>query len=132
MKKIIMLIIAVTLLFPVVMSAKKESKAKINFVEKSYNFGNLKENAGPVSHEFIFVNDGNDNLNVHDATAQCGCTKPEYPKNPIAPGKSGKIKVTFNPIGQPLGAFEKVVTVRTNAKGGKVRLKIFGNIVPKK
>ena len=110
--------------------AKEKTQAKINFTEKSHNFGIVKEDGGPVSYEFEFLNDGDGNLIIYEATAQCGCTKPEYPKSPVAPGKKGKIKVTYNPIGRP-GPFEKMVTVKSNAKGGKARLKISGNVTPK-
>lgn len=122
--------IAVLALVPAVAMAKEKTQAKISFTEKSHNFGTVKEEGGPVSYEFQFVNDGDGNLIVYEATAQCGCTKPEYPKNPVAPGKKGVIKVTYNPIGRP-GPFEKTVTVKTNAKGGKSRLKISGNVMPK-
>lgn len=131
MKKIILLIAVTVLSSLAVVNAKDKKEAKISFPEKSYNFGVVKEDGGPVSHEFSFTNEGSGNLIIYEASAQCGCTKPEYPKNPVAPGKSSKIKVTYNPIGRP-GPFEKVVTVKTNAKGGKVRLKISGNVTPKK
>ena len=131
MKKIILLIAVAILSSLAVVNAKDKKEAKIVFAEKSHNFGVVKEDGGPVSHEFTFTNDGTGNLIIYEASAQCGCTKPEYPKNPVAPGKGSKIKVTYNPIGRP-GPFEKVVTVKTNAKGGKVRLKISGNVTPKK
>ena len=130
MRKYLFLLIAVLALVPTVAMAKEKTQAKISFTEKSHNFGTVKEEGGPVSYEFQFVNDGDGNLIVYEATAQCGCTKPEYPKNPVAPGKKGVIKVTYNPIGRP-GPFEKTVTVKTNAKGGKSRLKISGNVMPK-
>ncbi|MBD5329655.1 MAG: DUF1573 domain-containing protein [Bacteroides sp.] len=130
MRKYLFLLIAVLALVPAVAMAKEKTQAKISFTEKSHNFGTVKEEGGPVSYEFQFVNDGDGNLIVYEATAQCGCTKPEYPKNPVAPGKKGVIKVTYNPIGRP-GPFEKTVTVKTNAKGGKSRLKISGNVMPK-
>ena len=82
-----------------------------------------------VSHEFEFTNVGDGNLIIIEATATCGCTRPEYPKNPIAPGKKGKIKVTYNPIGRQ-GAIDRVVTVKTNGSPKKVRLKLKGNVVP--
>lgn len=110
--------------------AKEKTQAKISFAEKNHNFGIIKEDGGPVSHEFEFLNDGTGNLIIYEASAQCGCTKPEFPKSPVAPGKKGKIKVTYNPIGRP-GPFEKTVTVKTNAKGGKARIKISGNVTPK-
>lgn len=104
-------------------------KAKVNFTEYRYDFGNVKEKSGPVSHEFVFTNNGDGNLIIIDATATCGCTKPEYPKNPIAPGKKGKIKVTYNPVGRP-GPIDRTVTVKTNGSPKKVRLKIVGNVIP--
>lgn len=131
MKKLkYLLLIAATIFMILPAIAKDKAEASINFSEKRHNFGTVKEDGGPVSYEFTFVNDGNGNLIIYEATAQCGCTKPEYPKNPIAPGKSGKIKVTYNPIGRP-GPFEKVVTVRTNGKPAKNRLKISGTVNPK-
>ena len=90
--------------------AAEGDKASISFGEKVYNFGNIREDGGPVSCEFEFVNTGSSNLVVISATAECGCTTPEFPKQPIAPGKKGKIKVTYNPLGRP-GGFDKVVTV---------------------
>lgn len=109
---------------------KNDGNAMIRFTEQTYDFGNIKEKGGPVSHEFEFVNVGNGNLVILDATAECGCTRPEYPKNPIAPGKKSKVKVTYNPLGRP-GAFSKDVTVKTNGSPRKVRIKIRGNVIPK-
>lgn len=106
-------------------------KASAAFGEKIHDFGNVKEDGGPVSCEFEFENTGGGNLVVISATAECGCTTPEFPKQPIAPGKKGKIKVTYNPLGRP-GGFDKVVTVKTNGKPAKVRLKVRGSVIPKK
>lgn len=122
-----LLLMAVSSVF--LMSADKP-KATIKFAEKVYDFGTIREDAGPVTHKFDFVNDGTANLVIVDATAQCGCTTPSYPKNAVAPGKTGQISVTYNPLGRP-GAFDKVVTVRTNGKPGKVHLKIRGSVMPK-
>lgn len=104
-------------------------KAKIGFTEYRHDFGNVKEKDGAVSHEFTFSNEGDGNLIIIDATATCGCTRPEYPKHPIAPGKKGKIKVTYNPAGRP-GPIDRTVTVKTNGSPKKVRLKIVGNVIP--
>ncbi len=114
----------------VVMAGGNE-KGTMKFEETIHDFGNVKEDGGPVTCEFPFVNEGNANLVVISATAECGCTKPSFPKQPVAPGKSGKISVTYNPIGRP-GAFSKVITVKTNGKPSKVRLKIRGSVIPKR
>ncbi|MDE5869261.1 MAG: DUF1573 domain-containing protein, partial [Muribaculaceae bacterium] len=93
LKYLLLLAVTVCMILPAI--AKEKGESKISFSEKRHNFGTVKEDGGPVSCEFQFVNDGDGNLIIYEATAQCGCTKPEYPKNPLAPGKSGKIKVTY-------------------------------------
>lgn len=130
MKKIILALALCGLVFAALPAAAKK-KAEITFKEMSYNFGNVRERGGEVSHEFVFENTGDANLVILDATADCGCTVPSYPKNPVAPGKKGKIKVTFNPLLRP-GGFTKVVTVKSNAKNKRVRLKITGVVNPNK
>lgn len=110
--------------------AKDKDKPQMDFAHTSHDFGVVKEDGGPVSYEFQFTNTGKSNLVVISATAQCGCTKPEFPEQPIAPGKTGVIKVTYNPLGRP-GAFSKIVTVKSNADSPKVRLKIKGTVMPK-
>lgn len=133
MKKIISIAIflgmAVSLLSIGAYGASKK-KGEMSFAETVHDFGNIKENGGAVSVEFPFTNTGDANLLIYEAKAECGCTTPDYPQAPIAPGKSGRIKVTYNPLGRP-GAFDKVITVRTNGKPGKVRLKIRGTVIPK-
>ncbi len=107
-------------------SATKD-KGRIDFPTKSYDFGTLTDRNKPVSHEFEFENTGEGTLVILEAKAECGCTKPDYPKAPISSGKKGRIKVTFNPTGFR-GAFEKTVTVRTNGDPKRVKLKIRGII----
>lgn len=108
-----------------------DGQAKIKFTETKHDFGIVNENAGSVSHEFEFINTGNANLLIYDVTTQCGCTRPEFPKNPIAPGKKGKIKVTYLPKGRP-GSFNRKVTVYTNGKPAKTSVNVAGSVVPEK
>lgn len=124
---IIMMVVAAVL---TTVAAATDGKPKIEFEEVVYNFGNIQESKGKAVHNFEFTNSGTGNLVIVDATAQCGCTRPEFPKQPIAPGKKGVIKVTYNPLGRP-GSFDKTVTVKTNGSPSKVRLKIRGTVVPK-
>lgn len=113
----------------VVAFAAEKGKASMKFEETTHEFGTIKEKGGPVECEFPFVNSGDANLVIISASAQCGCTRPSFPKKPVAPGKKGVIKVTYNPIGRP-GAFTKTVTIKTNGKPGTVRLKIRGTVMP--
>ncbi len=104
--------------------------AEATFTVKSHDFGTIKEAKGPVSCTFEFTNTGDKPLLIIDATASCGCTRPEYPSKPIKPGKKGKIKVTYSPIGRP-GAFKKTVKVKTNGRERTITLRIEGTVVPK-
>ena len=98
--------------------------------QKKHDFGTVKEEGGPVTTEFAFVNTGDTPLVIISATASCGCTHPKYPTDPIKPGGKGVIKVTYLPKGRP-GEFNKSIKVRTNAKNAKkVTLKISGVVIP--
>lgn len=114
------------LLLAVPAYAKKE--ACIEFKEKSFDFGQVSLKKGRVSHEFTFTNSGDKNLTITNARADCGCTRPEYNDSPVAPGKSGSVKVTFVPNGK--GHFSKKVTITTNGSPRKTRLIIKGEVVP--
>lgn len=106
--------------------------ARITFETKTHDFQTISEDKGPVSCEFEFTNTGSDPLMIINASASCGCTRPEFPKKPVAPGKKGKIKVTYNPLGRP-GEFTKQITVRTNSsekKERKITLRITGFVNP--
>lgn len=128
MKKYLYLL---TVIAALVMPMALNAKSHIKFDNKSHDFGTIREDGGPATCEFNFVNDGDEPLVIIDAKAECGCTSPEIPLQPIAPGKSGKVKVTYNPDGRP-GEFVKNVKVSTNdPKNKKLRLKISGNVVPR-
>ena len=92
MRRIIFVIMALALVAPVSLHARKKQNADISFKETVYDFGSVPERGGKVSHVFEFVNTGNANLVIKDVTAECGCTTPEYPQNPIAPGKKGVVE----------------------------------------
>ena len=104
--------------------------AEATFEFKNHDFGTIKEANGPVSCTFEFTNSGDKPLLIIDATASCGCTRPEYPTKPIKPGKKGKIKVTYSPIGRP-GAFTKNVKIKTNGRERSTTLRIKGTVIPK-
>ena len=110
--------------------AGDKGKGKIQFEQTTFDFGNIREDGGKVTHEFTFINAGDKPIKINSARAECGCTTPVYPKEEIKPGEKGVIKVTYNPMGRP-GGFTKVVTVRCTGNPGKVNLKIRGTVLPK-
>jgi hypothetical protein len=105
----------------------QSDKANIRFTTTEHDFGVIEENAGPVSYEFIFSNDGSLPLILSRVQASCGCTSPEWTKEPIMPGKLGSINVRFDPKGRP-GPFTKTITVFSNAENKSVILKISGYV----
>ena len=120
-----------TLCLAAISAMADESYAEATFEVKSHDFGTIKEANGPVTCTFEFTNTGDKPLLIIDATASCGCTRPEFPTKPIKPGKKGKIKVTYSPIGRP-GAFKKTVKIKTNGKERTTTLRIEGTVIPKK
>ncbi len=88
------------------------------------------EQGKPVTVEFEFTNPSMVPLIISSVRPNCGCTVADYPKEPVAPGKSGKIVVTFNAAGS--GAFTKSTTVTSNASEGQTSLILKGELVAKK
>lgn len=105
------------------------SAQTIDFVSTEYDYGNIKEDDGVAYHEFEFVNNGTAPLIIQKVNSSCGCTTPEWSKAPVAPGKSGKIKVGYNASGRP-NKFSKTITVISNAKTQSVILRIKGFVIP--
>ena len=108
------------------------AQAEIKFEKLAHDFGNFPESSPVVSCTFTFTNTGDKPLVINQAVASCGCTVPEYTKDPIQPGKKGEIKVTYNGTGKFPGHFKKSITVRTNGKVEMTRLYIEGTMDEKK
>ncbi len=122
-----------TLIFVAVMTASSafaSGAPKIKLTEKSFDFGTIREADGEVSHDFVIENIGDSPLIITSASASCGCTTPLIPKEPVKKGEKATIRVTYNPAGRP-GEFSKDITVRSNAKPSKFKLKITGTVLPK-
>lgn len=110
--------------------AHAAAKGDARFATTTIDMGTISENGGAKSVQFQFTNIGDGNLVIVGASAQCGCTRPEYSEAPVAPGKKGSVKVTYNPKGRP-GSFVKTVTVRfAGARKGKIILRIKGTVKP--
>jgi len=118
----------------VMSSCKDEDKAfsgiypVMAFDEQQHDFGDINE-GDVVTHIFSFKNTGATNLIISNAVGSCGCTIPEYPKEPIEPGASGEMKVSFNSTGKS-GHQSKTVNITANTKTGKETLTIKASITP--
>ncbi len=105
-------------------------KAKIEFDKTSHNFGTIPENGGAAVYDFKFTNTGTVPLILTNVRAGCGCTTPEWDRKPVAPGESGLIKVSYNPLGRP-GSFIKSIAVNSNASNSVETLTIRGKVTRK-
>lgn len=126
MKRLVLFLLACAM---TVATTWADGFAQATFSNRSHDFGVIKEDRGPVTHVFEFTNTGDKPLIIVEATASCGCTRPEYSTKPIKPGKKGKIKVTYSPLGRP-GAFRKTVKVKTNGNEPRTTLIIEGTVTP--
>lgn len=99
----------------------------ITFESLEYDFGKITQGE-VVSVDFHFRNTGKANLIISGASGSCGCTVPKWPKEPIAPNKTGIIHVVFDSEGKR-GYQEKTITVATNCEPATILLKIKGEII---
>jgi LEA14-like dessication related protein len=102
----------------------------VSFEKTEHDFGKISEEKGSVTYEFKFTNTGGSPVIVSNVKASCGCTTPDWSKDPILPGKSGFVKATYDPKNRP-GAFSKSVTVTSNAENSTVVLIIKGDVIPR-
>ncbi len=100
--------------------------AKFKFATETHDFGELKE--GPeAKYAFEFTNVGKEPLIIQNATGSCGCTVPDWPKQPILPGKKGVINVTYHTQGR-VGPFMKDVYIQYNGSAERYTLHIKGTV----
>lgn len=124
------IILSAALLFIVSALIAQQNVAQIKFKTDKYNYGTIKEDDGVANYEFEFTNTGTSPLLVQRVSTSCGCTTPDWSKEPIAPGKTGKVKVGYDPKGRP-GPFNKTVSVYSNADQNVIVLQISGEVIPR-
>lgn len=100
--------------------AEVESNAKMEFEKEVHDYGEIKQN-GDGTCEFEFTNTGTEPLMISNAKGSCGCTVPEWPREPIAPGEKGVIKVKYDT--KRVGPIGKSVTIQSNAPTKTLRIK---------
>lgn len=102
----------------------------MKFEQETWDFGTIREEAGPVSHTFEFTNTGKTPFVIENVVTTCGCTTPEYTKAPVRPSQKGSIEITYNPLGRP-GKFRKEITVMSNNRANRNVLVITGDVLPR-
>ncbi|HRE76053.1 MAG TPA: DUF1573 domain-containing protein [Flavobacteriales bacterium] len=104
-----------------------QKNTRISFATYAHDFGTVKQNS-TNKFAFKFTNTGDEPLLITSAVGSCGCTVPNYPKDPIAPGKSATIDVEYKP-GLQKDAQEKKVTVTANTEPSQTILTIKANVI---
>jgi len=104
-------------------------QGKFHFKSETHDYGEVPE--GPqAEYDFEFKNVGKQPIVISEAHGSCGCTVPQWPHEPIKPGKKGKIHVTYNTAGRP-GPIQKDVYITSNAEQSPMVLHIRGTVTPK-
>ncbi|MFN8711717.1 MAG: DUF1573 domain-containing protein [Bacteroidota bacterium] len=98
----------------------------MEFTTETIEFGAITQ-GDIITREFRFTNKGKQPLIITNVLVTCGCTDPQYPKTPVAPGKTGTITVTFKSEGK-LGIQDKAITVQSNNRDGDVVLHLKGDV----
>ena len=129
MKKLALLFSFFTLAL-VYQAQAQTSGAVISFKENSIDFGDITQGQ-QVAHTFVLTNTGNQPLIISNVAATCGCTVPSWPKEPVAPGKSAEIKVSFNSAGK-VGQQNSVVRIYSNASEPIEKVSLISNVLTPK
>lgn len=98
------------------------------WLEQKHDFGAFDEDLGTVYCDFRLVNASDEPIAIINARANCGCTKPEYSRAPIAPGDTAVIRVGFDPKGRP-GRFVKYINVDLDSNPKRSSLSIQGTVI---
>lgn len=113
-----------------IQAQEKPASSQDSIIFKSivHDYGTIAQGSDG-SCEFDFTNKGKSPIILSNVHASCGCTVPEWPKEPILPGKTSSIKVKYNTAN--MGSFGKTITVSSNAANSSVVLTIKGNVIVK-
>jgi hypothetical protein len=110
-------------------SKTTEASATIKFEKMEHDFGNIEFNSDGRCH-FEFTNTGKVPLMINNVRTSCGCTRPEWPREPVMPGEKGRIGITYNT--KIAGNFTKSITVYSNTASSPGKLFVKGTVEPSK
>lgn len=104
-----------------------ENLTEIKFENELYDFGEITQGE-KVKFTYQFTNVGESDLVISSAKGSCGCTVPDWPRKPIAPGESAEIRVVFNSEGKN-GKQHKKVSVIANTQPSTTVVALTGNVI---
>lgn len=128
MKTKVLLIVALFFSISLAKAQDNNQGAVINFEKLSHDYGEVFQSDNG-EYEFKFTNTGKEPLILTDVRSSCGCTVPEWPRNPILPGQSSSVKVKYNT--NIVGPINRQVTITSNATNSPSILRISGQVKPR-
>jgi hypothetical protein len=114
----------------VILGTTVYSQPVMKLSKTEHDYGKFKEEAGKQSFDILVTNSGNAPLVIQNIVASCGCTQPDWTKQPIPPGGTGKITAKYDPANRP-GQFNKTLSVYTNSKPEVVVVTLKGEVIPR-
>jgi Protein of unknown function (DUF1573) len=115
--------------FVLVTAVSANAQGVLKFKNESHDFGKIEEGT-VATYVFEFTNTGTAPVVISNAQPSCGCTTPDWTKEPVMPGKTGRVSASFNSQGRP-GNFSKTVTVISNSETPQITLSFKGEVNPK-
>ncbi len=128
MKKLTVIMLMVLVVFAT-KAQEQTGGPVIAFAENSIDFGDITQGE-KVEHTFVFTNEGTSPLIISNVAVTCGCTATNWPKEPIAPGQTSELKISFNSTGK-MGKQNSVVRVYSNASEPIEKVSLISNVLPK-
>lgn len=110
-----------------IIPAMEREEAAISCAQPLRHFGLIKAQNGTVSHDFEITNTGKAPLVIVNCEGSCSCITTDWTHQPIPPGGTGNIQVTYNPEGVQ-GVFIKTIQVVSNASNGNIQLTVRGEV----
>lgn len=101
-------------------------QGEVIFEKTDHDFGTIEEGT-QATHTFTFRNEGDDAVRITAVEASCGCTTPEWTREPIAPGETGAITAVYDSEGRP-GSFRRSIHVETDGQPAETTLYIRGDV----
>ncbi len=121
-------IVVVIFLLSLQVSGQTDNSPFLEVNDNTFDFGRIYEDNGKVSHTFTLKNSGSSTLLISNVRSNCGCTTPEWTKEPVVPGGEGFVTVEYDPKNSR-GAFHKTIQVQSNASNANMFLTVSGTVI---
>lgn len=103
--------------------------ARLRLTETNHDFGDVPRKGGELVYDFAFANSGDVPLVITRVVTSCSCIRASFPRRPVAPGGTGTIRITYEPLKSEPGTFNKVLQIYSNTPSGRDVITVQGNSI---